>query len=606
MPIIRLSHLTPEQVRAYRIADNRLSELSGWDDELLAAELHALNAAGFDLGLTGFEGEDLDRLLAPLDEGDGLAGEDVIPEPPVNPVSRVRRSLAARRSSAALRRQHQGGRRHPRHAQPEGDLVRQLIHPIWSTTTAPTIRRSRAGRTRTRTGRQSYAITWDDASQGPELYEGFIKAAIEHAILPNAAWYCWHASRRQAMVEGVWEKFGAFVHQQIVWAKDRGILTRSYYLWQHEPCFFGWLKGNKPPRVSDDYPSTIWNIPTVKVGEKTDHPTSKPIEVFAIPMRQHARPGEVCYEPFSGSGSQIIAGETTGRRVYAIEISPQYVDVAVGRWQTATGKQPRSTATAARSTRSPASGCDAGEHETNRAACRWLRRSPTSRSVMPSRVLTQILVFPIFGLQVSLSENLAIGAAFTADLPDAFVLAAKTVRGVPELGSGDDCRRAQGPAASTVLRSLSLGLVKQPSFEVVRRGHAVGDGLAEAQRSGLADVEDVPSGRFRVTYLRLRLCTIVPRPVATRASTRRCCRVGFGIVASVTRPAGRCVAALGLLRGDGQPALLLQRAGEGAAAGVRGLPAGGGDDLGEVAPSGRRSISISSASLVLSRGPCLD
>ena len=88
VPIIRLSHLTPEQVRAYRIADNRLSELSGWDDELLAAELHALNAAGFDLSLTGFEGEDLDRLLAPLDEGDGLAGEDVIPEPPVNPVSR--------------------------------------------------------------------------------------------------------------------------------------------------------------------------------------------------------------------------------------------------------------------------------------------------------------------------------------------------------------------------------------------------------------------------------------------------------------------------------------------------------------------------------------
>ncbi|MGC1955144.1 MAG: hypothetical protein WA970_21710, partial [Gammaproteobacteria bacterium] len=141
----------------------------------------------------------------------------------------------------------------------------------------------------------SYGITWDDSSQGPELYEGFIRQAIEHAILPNAAWYCWHASRRQAMVEGVWEKFGAFVHQQLIWAKDRGILTRSYYLWQHEPCFFGWLKGHKPPRVSDDYPSTVWSLPTVKVGEKTEHPTSKPVEVFAIPMHQHARPGEVCY-----------------------------------------------------------------------------------------------------------------------------------------------------------------------------------------------------------------------------------------------------------------------------------------------------------------------
>ena len=66
VPVIRLSQLTPEQVRAYRIADNRLAELSEWNDELLAAELHALNALGFDLDLTGFAGEDLARLLAPL------------------------------------------------------------------------------------------------------------------------------------------------------------------------------------------------------------------------------------------------------------------------------------------------------------------------------------------------------------------------------------------------------------------------------------------------------------------------------------------------------------------------------------------------------------
>jgi DNA modification methylase len=75
------------------------------------------------------------------------------------------------------------------------------------------------------------------------------------------------------------------------------------------------------------------------VGEKTEHPTAKPIEVFALPMRQHTKPGEVCFEPFSGSGSQIVAGETTGRRVYAIEISPQYIDVAVKRWQTVTDKR---------------------------------------------------------------------------------------------------------------------------------------------------------------------------------------------------------------------------------------------------------------------------
>jgi DNA modification methylase len=141
------------------------------------------------------------------------------------------------------------------------------------------------------------------------------------------------------MVEAVWEKFGAFVHQQIVWNKDRPILTRSFYLWKHEPCFFGWIKGHKPPRVADDYLPSVWDIKSLYGEERPDHPTPKPLDCFAIPMRQHVRPGGLCYEPFSGSGSQIMAGEVTGRRVFAIEISPVYVDVAVLRWQQATGQR---------------------------------------------------------------------------------------------------------------------------------------------------------------------------------------------------------------------------------------------------------------------------
>ncbi len=172
---------------------------------------------------------------------------------------------------------------------------------------------------------------WDDAAQGEGLYDGFVACAVEHAIRPDAAWYCWHASRKQALLEAVWERHGAFVHQQIIWAKDRPILTRSWYMWQHEPCFFGWVKGQKPPRVADDYPSTVWNLPTIPAGEATDHPTSKPVELFAIPMRQHTRLGELCYEPFSGSGSQHVAGEQTGRLVYGLELQPVYVAVILER-----------------------------------------------------------------------------------------------------------------------------------------------------------------------------------------------------------------------------------------------------------------------------------
>lgn len=174
---------------------------------------------------------------------------------------------------------------------------------------------------------------WDSSTQGAELYEGFVSAAVAEAITPDAAWYCWHASRRQAMLEAVWEKHGAFVHQQIIWVKDRPVLTRSWYMWQHEPCFFGWQRGRQPRRVAADFPRSVWEVPTVPPGVKTDHPTSKPTELFTIPMEQHTERGEICYEPFCGSGSQVVAGEMAGRRVYALELEPRYCEVTLRRME---------------------------------------------------------------------------------------------------------------------------------------------------------------------------------------------------------------------------------------------------------------------------------
>ncbi|MBB4267610.1 DNA-methyltransferase [Roseospira visakhapatnamensis] len=193
--------------------------------------------------------------------------------------------------------------------------------------------------TRNKDWSQSYGTTWDDSSQGAELYDGFIAAAVAEAIAENAAWYCWHASRRQAMLESCWEKAGAFVHQQIIWVKDRGVLTRSHYLWKHEPCFMGWRRPHRPPKVADETLASTWEMPGFAKADRPDHPTPKPLDAFGIPMRQHVERGGLCYEPFSGSGSQIMAGEANGRRVFAMEISPAYVDVAIERWQEATGRE---------------------------------------------------------------------------------------------------------------------------------------------------------------------------------------------------------------------------------------------------------------------------
>jgi DNA modification methylase len=172
---------------------------------------------------------------------------------------------------------------------------------------------------------------------GAELYRAFVRIAIRHAIAPNAAWYCWHASRRQMMLESIWNEFGAFVHQQLVWVKSRPVLTYSTYLWQHEPCLFGWVGGQKPKTLrsqigatAGEFPTTVWEVPSSEV-ETDAHPTSKPCRLFSLPMEMHTERGDICYEPFSGSGSQLVAAQQTGRRCYAIEKSPPFVAVALER-----------------------------------------------------------------------------------------------------------------------------------------------------------------------------------------------------------------------------------------------------------------------------------
>jgi DNA modification methylase len=172
---------------------------------------------------------------------------------------------------------------------------------------------------------------------GVELYRAFVDAAIKHAITHDAAWYCWHASRRQMMLESIWNEFGAFAHQQIIWVKSRPVLTYSVYLWQHEPCLFGWVKGEKPKsyraevgKLAREFPTTVWSVPSSEI-ETDAHPTSKPCKLFALPMEMHTEPGDICYEPFSGSGSQLVAAQQTGRRCYAMEKSEPFVAVALER-----------------------------------------------------------------------------------------------------------------------------------------------------------------------------------------------------------------------------------------------------------------------------------
>lgn len=312
------------------IADNRIAELAETDSDELKKLLQELDGE-IDLDLTGFDEDSLDDILDRLETSED-DGENTIPAPPANPVTQPgdlfelgeHRLLCGDSTNADDVQRLMKDQRAILFATDPPYLVG------YDGTNHPGVR------PKTNTDwSETYGPTWDEADieRNNDLYDRFIKVAIEYAIEPNAAWYCWHASRRQIMVEEAWIKNGAFVHQQIIWHKpNRPILTRSWYLWAHEPCFYGWVKGNKPPRADKEYLRSVWEIEGLNQDERPDHPTPKPLECFAIPMRQHTKRGDVCYEPFSGSGSQLIAGEQLGRRVYGLEISPAYCDVIVKRW----------------------------------------------------------------------------------------------------------------------------------------------------------------------------------------------------------------------------------------------------------------------------------
>ena len=337
--------LTDEREKALNLALNKI--VGGWDEQKLAELLQGLTSdENFDLSLTGFGQEEVDALLSQLEAGAPLAGDDAefdvagaldtskpaITKPGDLLVLGKHRLLCGDSTKAEDVRRLMNGEKAVLFATDPPYLVGYdgTNHPGAK---AGLRRKPNAKPTKNKDWSGSYGVTWDDADGQSDLYDKFIGAAVAEAIRPDAAWYCWHASRRQGMVEAAWVKHGAFVHCQIIWAKNRPVLTRTWYAWQHEPCFFGWIQGKKPPRTDDPMKSTLWTIDTIPNGpERPDHPTPKPLEVFEIPMRQHTRPGELCYEPFAGSGTQIIAAERTQRRCYAMEISPHYCDVIVRRW----------------------------------------------------------------------------------------------------------------------------------------------------------------------------------------------------------------------------------------------------------------------------------
>jgi len=323
-PVIVLDHLSEAQRRAYRIADNKLTELGEWNDGFLSEELKVLTEDGFDLSLIGFGEAELSALLDGIEEDDSAAreGEDEIPEAPEDPVTRPgdlwilgNHRLLCGDSTVATDVERLLGTVKP---------LLMVTDPPYGVDYDPAWRNKVGAAATKRTGK----VLNDDRADWREAW----------ALFPGDVAYVWHGALHAAIVAVSLEAAGFNVRSQIIWAKDRLVLSRGDYHWQHEPCWYAVKKTGKGHWAGDRKQTTLWQIAHRDQDADTVHGTQKPVECMRRPILNNSSPGQAIYEPFMGSGTTLIAAETTGRVCLGIELNPAYVDVAIDRWQHFTGE----------------------------------------------------------------------------------------------------------------------------------------------------------------------------------------------------------------------------------------------------------------------------
>jgi DNA modification methylase len=323
VPCIRLAHLTDTQKRAYIIADNKLALNAGWDEEMLGLELGELAELDFDMDLIGFGEDELAALMAETTEGE--TDPDDVPAPPVDPVSVLGDVWILGKHRIACG-----------DCTDQGTVDKALngVQPHLMVTDPPY--------------GVEYDASWRDKAAGKSGKTGTAKGKVLNddradwrdawALFPGDVAYVWHAMKTQHEVATSLIDSELTIRAEIVWAKSSLVMSQGHYHPQHESCFYAVRKGGTGHWAGDRKQTTLWKIDKPQKSE-TGHSTQKPVECMKRPIENNSSPGQAVYEPFSGSGTTIIAGEMTGRSIHAIELNPAYVDVAVKRWQDFAGKQ---------------------------------------------------------------------------------------------------------------------------------------------------------------------------------------------------------------------------------------------------------------------------
>lgn len=333
VPVIVIDHLSAPQKKALIIADNKSALDAEWDNELLALEFEELKAMAFDLDLTGFEQGEIDGLL---DNAFSEEVRDDDTEPQTDRAEELREKFGVESGQIWQLGEHRllcGDSTRADHV----NLLLGDDRPHLMVTDPPYgVEYDADWRNHVLS---SDGSTTDGRAIGKVMNDDRADWRDAWALFPGEVAYVWHAGVFSHIVAASMEASGFQMRALVVWAKSNFVISRGHYHHKHEPCWYAVRKGGTGHWHGDRSQTTLWNIAKPAKSE-TGHSTQKPLECMAIPMQNNSQAGDLVYEPFSGSGTTIIAGENLNRNVRAIEINPGYVAVALQRWADHTGKTP--------------------------------------------------------------------------------------------------------------------------------------------------------------------------------------------------------------------------------------------------------------------------
>lgn len=325
-PCLIADDLTDEQVKAFRLVDNKSAE-SDWDMDTLTAELATLNLDMFD-----FDWNLRDEL------SDGVVEDDYVPELPEQP--------KAQKGNVY---QLGGHRLMCGDSTVRGDVEKLCEGAVMDLLlTDPPYNVDYEG--------TAGKIANDKMKS--DKFRRFLCDAFENAsevMRPGAGFYIWHSDTERPNFQSACTEAGLRTRQCLIWVKNAAVMGRQDYHWKHEPCLYGekelaeevgdetqpclygWKDGAKHYFFRNRKQTTVLNFP--KPNRSAEHPTMKPIRLFDYQMQCSTKPGEKVLDLFAGSGTTIMAAEQNGRVAYCMEYDPHYVDVIIDRWEKFTGEK---------------------------------------------------------------------------------------------------------------------------------------------------------------------------------------------------------------------------------------------------------------------------